>query len=366
LSILRAIGWFQRARGGRVAATDALFDDPMARQTCHVTHVRDPNEMDRRSLVSERFPRISRAYKYRLRDRALMRARFEHPIFSLAIAQVGSMLVSEGADRFATEITIEGELETRFYFNVLRHGGLSAMRHGREVSGFGSVGLATRAEPGVQFVTSDFCARSNLFVRAVELEAALTRMLDDRLREPLEFAASFDWSIGKAASVRHQLDFLIGELRRPDGLASNPIAVASATDLMHALVLGGIPHNYMARLEAGRTGATPAYLRRAEAFMREHAGTPLRMAEVADAAGCGVRTLSDVFRRFRETTPLKALHAIRLECVRDALHRDATDSSVGDIARRFGFTNAGRFTRSYRQRFAETPAETRKRPARSN
>jgi AraC-like DNA-binding protein len=331
-----------------------------------VTHVRDPNEMDRRSLVSERFPRVSRAYKYRLRDRALMRARFDRPIFSLAIAQVGSMLVSEGADRFATEITIEGEVETRFYFNVLCQGGLTAVRHGREAAGLGSVGLATRAEPGVQFLTSDFSARSNLFIRAVELEAALTQMLDDRLREPLEFAASFDWGIGLAASVRRQLEFLIGELKRPDGLASNLIAVASATDLMHALVLGGIPHNHMARLEARRANATPAYVRRAEEFMRQHAGAPLRMAEVADAAGCGVRTLSEVFRRFRETTPLKAMHAIRLECVRDALRRDATDTSVANIARRFGFTNAARFAQSYRRRFAETPAETRGRAARSD
>jgi transcriptional regulator GlxA family with amidase domain len=44
--------------------------------------------------------------------------------------------------------------------------------------------------------------------------------------------------------------------------------------------------------------------------------------------------------------------------VRDALRGGAAERSYADVARRFGFTNAGRFAKAYRSRFGEAPAET--------
>ena len=86
----------------------------------------------------------------------------------------------------------------------------------------------------------------------------------------------------------------------------------------------------------------------------------IRMEDVAAAAGCSVRTLGAVFRQFRDTTPLDALHAIRLEHVHAELKHAATGGSVAEVARRYGFTNPGRFRTAYRRRFGETPTETAK------
>ena len=52
---------------------------------------------------------------------------------------------------------------------------------------------------------------------------------------------------------------------------------------------------------------------------------------------------SPVFRQFRDTTPLAALHAIRLEQAHDELGHSVTGASIGEISRRYGFTNPGRF-----------------------
>ena len=57
--------------------------------------------------------------------------------------------------------------------------------------------------------------------------------------------------------------------------------------------------------------------------MRTNAAAPIRMEDVAAAACCSVRTLGSVFRRFRDTTPLAAFHAIRLEQVHAELNREA-------------------------------------------
>ena len=94
--------------------------------------------------------------------------------------------------------------------------------------------------------------------------------------------------------------------------------------------------------------------------MRANAACPIRMEDVAAGAGCSVRTLGAVFRQFRHTTPLAALHAIRLEQVQAELKHAATDRSAAEVARHYGFTNPGRFTAAYRRRFGETPTETAK------
>ena len=99
--------------------------------------------------------------------------------------------------------------------------------------------------------------------------------------------------------------------------------------------------------------------------MRAHCAEPIRMAQVAEAAGCSVRTLSVSFRNFRGRTPLGALQSIRLERAREEITGAGTGASVATIARRFGFTNAGRFTVAFRRRFAETPSEAMRRTMRS-
>src|SRR5271170_5737922 len=154
------------------------------------------------------------------------------------------------------------------------------------------------------------------------------------------------------------------EIKRPGGIGDNSVALASLTDLIVSLVLRGVPHNYLERLESGRFGAVPAYVRRAEDFMRANAAVPIRMEDVAAEAGCSVRTLGSVFRRFRDTTPLAALHAIRLEQVHAELNLDAIGGSAAEVARRYGFTNPGRFTAACRRRFGETPTETARRGSR--
>ena len=81
---------------------------------------------------------------------------------------------------------------------------------------------------------------------------------------------------------------MMHEIKRQGGVGDNPVALASLTDLVMSLVLRGIPHNYLERLESGRLAAVPVYVRRAEDFMRANAAVVIRMEQVAAAAGCSV------------------------------------------------------------------------------
>jgi AraC-like DNA-binding protein len=246
-------------------------------------------------------------------------------------------------------------------FTAMVRGHATLIQHGRETPAAGPNGLVFRATPGTRILASDANARESLWIEGSALERALEGMLDNRLRERLAFKPGIDWTNGLAANLKGQIDFLMGEMKRHGGVANNAVALASLTDLVMTLALRGIPHNYLERLGRGRFGAAPAYVRRAEEFMRANAAAPIRMEQAAAAAGCSVRTLDAVFRRFRDTTPLAALHAIRLEQARAELSQSAKSASVGEISRSFGFTNAGRFVAAYLRRFGESPVETARR-----
>lgn len=328
-----------------------------------VVRATETAELDSRSQVSARLTGPASPYRFHLRDLALLRKRFDIPVFTLAVRSAGSIVATYVDSRFATETSIEGESDL-FCFTTPLHGEMTLIQRGEPTTGTLSRGLAYRFSPAMRMVTSDDSVRTNVFVKVSKMEEALEHMLDKRLRMPLEFRPSLDWSCGLTASLKFQLDFIRSEFERPDGIATNPVALASTTDLLMALILRGASHNYADELELQPGCAVPVYVQRAEEFMRVHSAAPIQISDIAAAAGCSVRTLGSVFQRFRGRTPLAALHACRLEQVHAVLSRSEADAPIGAVARRYGFTNASRFAIAFRRRFGETPLDVLRRASR--
>jgi AraC-like DNA-binding protein len=349
---------------GRSVGRSVLPFDPLALGACQLVNVRDPRDMDTASRVSELIPPDTGVFLYQLLDRELLRTRFRDPIAMFSFRIFGDLGAFYVGDRFATRFLIDRTGIDRFCITSMYQGRATLYQNGRETTAAGNSGIIYRGSPGTRVATSDANARQNLWIEVSTLERALEGMLGERLRSPLEFGPGFDWTSNLAASLRRQFDFLTQDLAQPGGVTDNPIALASWTDLIAVLMLQGLPHNYQERLENRRSGAVPGYLRRAEDFMSAHAAAPIRMEQVAEAAGCGLRTLGAVFRQFRDTTPLAALHAIRLDHVRAELQRGGSDISMAEVARRYGFTNGARFKTAYQRRFGEAPAETTRRRSR--
>jgi len=343
-----------------MAIRDQPIDPGMLTTFC-VTETNDPMDLDIKSKVSDRLPALSRTYKYRLRDRALLGMKFSGAICSLASRESGSIVVSYGADRFAMEVSTDGDERDPLIITTMLRGAMSLLQDHEIATCSPCQGLIFRTKPGTRLLTSDNNARVNVLIKAAELENTLERFIGDRLRRPLEFAHLVDWDRGLAASLNSLIDFVMREFQRSDGVAANALALASLTDLLVSLILRALPHNYNNQMTIPATGVTPGYVRRAEEFMRVNAAVPIRMANVAEAAGCGISTLGAVFKKFRDTTPLRALQRIRLEQVHRELNLGVTDISIPAIARRYGFTNAGRFTAAYRRNFGETPTDTARR-----
>jgi AraC-like DNA-binding protein len=343
---------------------DATSIDPALPTMFDVVQARYAEELDGSSRVNERVAESRRVYRYQLQDRALWGRKFESPIFNLATRSAGSILASYADSQFATGVSVEGDEGDLFCFTSMLRGDITLMRGDEAATATVARGLAWRPGPGTRVLVGDASTRANVFLKVAEVEEALEQMLDHRLRRLLEFRPYLDWSGGLAASLKWQLDFVMREFQRPDGLAGNAVALASMTDLLITLVLRAAPHNHTDQLEKDPAGAVPAYVRRAEDFMQANSAEPIRMAQVATAAGCSMRTLVAVFRHFRGRTPLGALHRIRLEQIHAELSLGANRGSITAVARRYGFTNAARFGQAFRRHFGEAPSDVVRRASR--
>jgi len=310
------------------------------------------------SRVLERSDGSSTVYNYQLLDRALWRAKLTTPALTVATRRAGSIIASIVENQFATGVSMEGGESPYWCFLTQLRGRAALISRGEETLATEHRGLVLRPAPGTRLRVSDDAARWNLFLDAAELVRALEHALDRSLSAPLQFRPDLEWNNGLASSLKGQLEFVGREFQRADGITSSPVALASATDLLLGLVLRGARHNYTDQLGRETGGAVPFYVRRAEEFMHAHCDQPLRMAQIATAAGCSIRSLELVFRTFRGTTPLAALHAIRLEQARRTIVQAGPDARVGAIARRYGFTNPGRFSAAFLRRFEELPSAT--------
>lgn len=139
----------------------------------------------------------------------------------------------------------------------------------------------------------------------------------------------------------------------------NPIVAAELFDLGVRTVLACFAEP-AAEDRFADVRSSPHAVRRAVAYLEEHAMDSVSVPDVAAAARVSVRSLQAMFRRHLGVSPVEHLHAIRLESARrDLLTAEAIDTGlIGTVAERWGFGNSGRFARLYSERFRERPSDT--------
>lgn len=96
----------------------------------------------------------------------------------------------------------------------------------------------------------------------------------------------------------------------------------------------------------------------AVAFMQAHAGRPLTVGEIADAANVTSRELHQQFRDQIGVSPLRHLQQLRLDGVHTNLRTTDTGGTVHEIVRHWGFVHYGRFSAAYTNKYGETPNTT--------
>jgi AraC-like DNA-binding protein len=144
---------------------------------------------------------------------------------------------------------------------------------------------------------------------------------------------------------------------RPDIIAQREAARALEHDLLHALVNCLTAEEVHDHLAARRYHAN--IMIHLEKVLAAHVRQPLSLPELCAAIGVSDRTLRLCCAEFLGMSPSRYLLLRRLNMVWAALrHSSPATATVAEHARRYGFTELGRFAGSYRAVFGETPSTT--------
>lgn len=106
--------------------------------------------------------------------------------------------------------------------------------------------------------------------------------------------------------------------------------------------------------------SSAASLRRALDFIEANAECDLMLADIASAACASVSTLLRLFNEHLQQSPASYLRDVRLDRARAEL-RGGSAGTVREVAQRWGFQNASKFSQAFARRFGEQPSETRAR-----
>ena len=188
-----------------------------------------------------------------------------------------------------------------------------------------------------------------------------------------EFASSLHPSDGRGVDFRRRIEspqamqsllggFRLTELavtRVPDGQQiSVPLAARIRDHLLLTLLISQ-PNTLSAALSRDDGLSRSSAVRRAVELIeaRPAAVTP---SEVAQAVGLSLRALEQNFKDRLGTTPFAYILKCRLRRAHSELLAggNRTGETVSAIARRWGFSNLGRFAEQYRRMYHQTPSET--------
>ncbi|MGN7800267.1 helix-turn-helix transcriptional regulator [Leifsonia sp. 22587] len=99
--------------------------------------------------------------------------------------------------------------------------------------------------------------------------------------------------------------------------------------------------------------------RAAVRFIEDHASLPITVTDIAGAVGATIAQLNSSFRSHGGTSARAHLQTVRLSAARtDLLVSDPVTTDLTDLAARWGFPDADRFARRYREQYGEAPAAT--------
>ncbi len=321
-------------------------------------NIHDPDEL----IYGAHLPLFnahSKCYAYRPATKGWQTHPRGQVLSTFGSAKVGELDLSYVAGRYGTLINIIERGLPYYCISTMISGRTEYQGTRRNETHTASerIGLIYPGTSGTRFRTTDDNDRLNVWLPAASLERRLATLLDAPVRDAITFAPTIDWWSDAGQHVSRLIRLLCEELATPPPFLGNHVVSRSFDDLFIYSILQHLPHNYSERLAQQTRAPAPRTVHRAEAFMHEHAGQSVAVHEIANAAGCSVRALQLGFRRFRDTTPLAAMHRIRLQAVQRALTRGEVEGSLSELARRYGFTHPSRFARLYEATFGISPAQ---------
>ena len=238
-----------------------------------------------------------------------------------------------------------------------------------EAVGFGGESNATSGSCGLILDSSltkiaNLSPRTTLHRVSVEKEA-IHKRLSDLIERPatkrILFNPVIDANSYESHVIKSMMNMVHDEKDGTTPLFRYPAALTSMNEYIINVILEGVYHSYTDMMKNPGPMPSPGSVKRAIDYMVENASQPLRVVDIAGAAGVGVRALQIGFMNFKSMTPMAYLRLVRLNGVRAELLNGALGKSVSHVAMSWGFPHMSSFSAQYAKKFGETPSMTLRR-----
>jgi AraC-like DNA-binding protein len=174
-----------------------------------------------------------------------------------------------------------------------------------------------------------------------------------RVSQQIRFLNWRPRSHGAVRAWHRALDYVTATLACPD-TGQQPLIVAAMAPLLAGALLECYPSSVTEQDLAGDPALSET-LKDAMAFIHHHAAD-ITINDVAAAMHLTPRAVQYLFRRQLDLTPTEYMRRIRLHRAHEELlAADRSNTTVTEIAQRWGFAHTGRFAVLYRQTYGRSP-----------
>jgi AraC-like DNA-binding protein len=284
---------------------------------------------------------------------------------SFSIAQragrMGPVTLSELT--IGAELSIErGELRDTYRVIVMQSGRAECVH--RHVAVSALPGTAVVLTPQGHAVTR-WPAGSRMLTVKIDryaVDNALSDELGRQIKSEINFSPLMSITAGPTRGWVNLLMLFKEQLLRHDGLINQPLVGMPFVDSLVRGFLLAADHPHRDALATDRGHPPPRAIRTAIEIMEAEPHLPLTASTVAARIPLSVRSLQYGFRHHLQTTPMAYLREVRLRRAhQDLVDADPYTDTVTSILYRWGFTNAGRFSRMHTARYGESPSVTLRR-----
>jgi len=267
-----------------------------------------------------------------------------------------------GIVRFGAEVLIDPGAVSGYHIDLPLTGSLdTSCGHQNVVA---TPGLAAVYSPGEHTFLSRWAADNTQLAIKLDrgaLEQELSQMIGHPVKGTVRFDIGFDLTTPAGKRWASTLQLLLDTISDPGPMPASAY-VTQVGYLERALITGLLTNQRHSMtgviLDSGTDSHNPAAVRRVIDLLDAAPGAQYTVADLAAAAGVGVRQLQKLFQDRFEMSPTEYVRNTRLDGARADLLKHQPDCTVSEVAFRWGFNHLGRFAHYYEQRFAEPPSRT--------
>ena len=283
-------------------------------------------------------------------------------LLDVRYAQAQLFNISINYLQYGAEVDIRPREFETFYLVHIPLGGEAWIRAGGRQFHI-RPGAAAIVAPSQELSTTwkAHCRQLMLKIDRKALESHLSGLLYQPIERPLDFPAVFDLTMGLGASFQRLVLDLASELARSDAVAQSRFVCTQIEHTLLTLILCGARHSYSDALQAAEGSVCPKHVAKAYQYMAANARENITIEDLTAVAGVSGRALYEGFRRFKGTSPMACLRAIRMQAIRKELLEGEDTDDVTLIAQRWGFFHLGLFAANYQRIFGEKPSHTLRR-----